>query len=186
MVDGMRRILLGSILLSWIMFMASVTVGGIGLGKFGLLQEMQAVLMGFSLSFEIARAILTGAVVAVLSVALWALMIAVSSDDDEHRDRVMSVGGAFAVMLLATSALMLFAVAVGAAQAVGMLFAIQMATLLSMLAAGGVEFAWEARPLVSVAQPEEDGVAARFARHLAVTSARLTAAGRADMDREPV
>ncbi|MFZ2101317.1 MAG: hypothetical protein WAU86_12210 [Oricola sp.] len=180
----MRRILLGSILLSWIMFMASVTVGGIGLGKTGLLQEMQAVLMGMSLSFETARAILTGVVVAVLSVALWALMIAVSSDDAEHRDRVVSVGGAFAVMLLAASAWMLFAVAVGAGQAVGMLFAIQVATLLSMLAAGGVEFAWEARPVASVAQSEEDGLAARFARHLAVTSARLSAIGPADRNGE--
>jgi hypothetical protein len=58
-----------------------------------------------------------------------------------------------------------------------MLFAIQMATLLSMLAAGGVEFAWEVRSLASA--PDRNARAEsppeRVSRHLAASSASLAA-----------
>ena len=61
----MRRILVGSILLSWIAFLVSVTVRGVGGAEHGLLAEMQLLLTvspAFSLSFGFARALLTGVV----------------------------------------------------------------------------------------------------------------------------
>jgi cytochrome bd-type quinol oxidase subunit 2 len=183
----MRRFLLGSILFSWIAFLASVTVGGLGHGGIGLLQELQRMLMEFPvfpMAFETARAILTGVVVATLSVTLWALMIAVTSSDNEHRERVMSVAAGFGLVLAVTSVWMIAAALSGAGEVAGMLFAIQVATLLSMFAAGGVEFAWEALLPASATETEEDGFAARFAKHLATSSARLAAMTQAGRDGE--
>jgi hypothetical protein len=181
----MRRLLHGGILLSWIAFTASVTVGGIGISKFGLLQELHFMLMSLSLGFEAARAILTGVIVAALSLMLWATMIAVTSSNDEHRERVMALGIAFTSLLAVTAFWLIVSAFVGLGSAAAMLFAIQMATLVSMLAAGGVEFAWEVRPLASAPESEQENLADRVSRQLAASSASLSAMTALSRDGEP-
>jgi len=186
MVDGMRRLLHGSILLSWIAFTASVTVGGLGFGETGLLQELQEILMLLPLGFEAARAILTGIVVATLSVMLWALMIAVTASGDEHRERVMSLGVGFASVLAVAALWMIAAAVAGAGTAAALLFAVQVATLLSMLASGGVELTWEVRSFASAPESDEDTLADRVSRQLAASSATLSAMTAVSHNGEPV
>jgi hypothetical protein len=53
-----------------------------------------------------------------------------------------------------------------------------------MFAAGGVEFAWEVLLPASAPETEEDGFAARFAKHLATSSARLAAMTQSGRDGE--
>lgn len=181
----MRRLLHASILLSWIAFTASVTVGGLGISRFSLLQEMQFVLMALPLEYGLARAILTGIVVATLSVMLWSLMISVTSSEDEHRERIWALGIGFS-SVLAIAALWLIAAAfVGLGTTAAMMFAIQVATLLSMLAAGGVEFAWEVRSLASAPDNQVDALSDRVSRQLAASSASLFAMSAASRDGEP-
>jgi len=183
----MRRILHGFILLSWIAFTASVTVGGLGFSQFSLLQELQFVLMAVPLGFETARAVLTGVIVATLAAMLWALMIAVTSAETEHRERVASVCAGFASVLAVTAAAMLAAAFTGLPTATAALFALQIATFLTMLAAGGVEFAWQARSMASAREQEADGFADRVSRQLAASSASLAAVTAASRDcGEPV
>ena len=97
----MRRILLGSILFSWIAFLAGVTMSGLPVGdaRNALLGGMQAVLTEgplFALTFEATRAVITATVTLTLSVILWSLMIAVTSDDNEYRERFYAVGAGIA------------------------------------------------------------------------------------------
>lgn len=189
MVDLMRRLLHASIMFSWIAFMASVTVGGIGLAPVGLLQEMQAALMALpflSPGFEAARAILTGVVVATLAAALWTAMVVTTTDREEHGDRVLAIAGGFSFVLIVCALSMLVAALAGAGSASAMLLGIQLATLLSMLASGGVEYAWEARPLASASSLEADGLAERVTRHMAASRARLAAASTTHRETEPV
>lgn len=182
----MRRLLHGSILISWIAFTASVSVGGLGLSRFNLLQEMQFVLMALSLDYGAARAITTGVVVATLSAMLWTTMIAVTSAAYEHRERMMSFAVGFSSVLAVTALWQVAAAFAGLGGAASTLFAIQMATLMSMLAAGGVEFAWEVRSLTSVPESEADNLAERVSRQLAASSASLAAITAASRDGEPV
>jgi hypothetical protein len=178
----MRRILHGFVLLSWIAFTASVTVSGLGFSRFSLLQELQFVLMAMPLGFEAARAVLTGVIVATLSAMLWATMIAVTSAANEHRERVMALGVGFSAVLAVSAVSMIAAAFTGLPTATATLFAVQMATLLSMLAAGGVEFAWEVRSPASAPEPEADGFADRVSRQLAASSASLAAVTAASRD----
>lgn len=143
----MRRIVSGSILFGWIAFLAGVVVRGMGLGEHGLLQEMQFILMespAFSLSLEAARAVITAVVVMALTIALWAMMFALATDRAERDERLMSLAAAFSFVLVVSAVAQLVAIIAGAPHVLAMLFAVQMATLLSMLAAGGVELAWHA------------------------------------------
>jgi hypothetical protein len=186
----MRRLLLGSILFSWIAFLAGVTMSGLPVGdaRNALLGSMQAVLTEgplFALTFEATRAVITATVTLTLSVILWSLMIAVTSDDNEYRERFYAVGAGIAWTLGVCAVWMVAALLNGASDAIANLFAIQAATLLAMLAAGGVEVAWEARSLASASEEEDDFGAARLiTEHMATSSARLAAVGRAGRDRE--
>jgi len=142
----MRRILTGSILLGWIAFLAAVVVRGTSAAEHGLLYEMQLMLVdspAFSLSTELARGILTGVIVLTLTAGLWALMFALATGESERRERVVSLAGAFSVALVICSILTFVATVAGAPQVVGMLFSIQLATLVSLLGSVAVELAWE-------------------------------------------
>lgn len=171
----MRRILIGSILASWLAILASVTIGGLGIGDTGLLRELERVLMELPLvplAFETARAILTGVVMSTLTIVLWAMMIAVTSGADERRDRIVAVAAGFAWVLVVTSVWMVVAAIAGAGGAIAMLLAIQVTTILTMLAAGAVEYAWDAR-LSESREEEPDSFSVRIARQLASSSAHL-------------
>lgn len=183
----MRRILVGSILLSWIAFLASVTVRGVGGAEHGLLAEMQLLLTAspaFSMSYGLAKAVLTGVVVVTLTAALWALMIAVSAAEEERRERTVSLGGAFAWVLTVTAVLMVMSIFAEAPQALTMLFAIQVATLASMLAAGGVEVAAEVLRSVSSDETAEPKPVAPI-RQFTPGRAGLALVGPPANDREP-
>jgi|GEM_PF-2518800 len=183
----MRRILVGSILLSWIAFLVSVTVRGVGGAEHGLLAEMQLLLTvspAFSLSFGFARALLTGVVVVTLTAVLWALMIAVSAAEEERRERTVSLVGAFAWVLTVTAMLTITSIFAEAPQALTMLFAIQIATLASMMAAGGVEIAAEVLRSVSSDQATEPKPVAAI-RQFTPGHAGLALVATPANDREP-
>lgn len=181
----MRRILTGSILLGWIAFLAGAVVRGTGIGEHGLLYEMQLMLVdspAFSVSVELARGILTGVIVLTLTAALWALMFAFATGEDERRERITALGTAFAVTLLVCSILIFVATVAGSAQVVGMLFSIQMATLFSLLAAVAVEIAWELGLAGSPAEAAENEAVQQRAA-LSMASLGLSAFGPPANDR---
>ena len=181
----MRRILTGSILLGWIAFLAGAVVRGTGIGEHGLLYEMQMMLVdspALSLSTELARGLLTGVIVLTLTAALWALMFALATGEEERRERVTALGAAFSVALVVCSILIFVSTVAGSAQAVGMLFSIQMATLFSLLAAFAVEIAWELGLAGSHSESvENDAVQQRAA--LSMASLGLSAFGPPANDR---
>ena len=132
--------------MGWIAFLAGALVRGTGVGELGLLYEMQLMLVespAFSLTAELARGILTGVIVLTLTAALWALMFALATGEEERRERITTLGAAFSVVLVVFSILILVATVAGSPHVVGMLFSTQMATLFSLLAAVAVEMAWE-------------------------------------------
>ncbi|GAB4352075.1 MAG: hypothetical protein Kow0026_09450 [Oricola sp.] len=147
---------------------------------------MQFVLMAFSIEYGMARTILTGVIVATLSIMLWSAMIAVTSDGAEHRERVASLGFGFSAVLAVTASWMIAAAFAGLGGVAVTLFAVQVATLLSMLAAGGVEYAWEVRSLASAPEPGTDTLSERVSRQLAASSASLAAMHAAAREGEPV
>ncbi|QKV17991.1 hypothetical protein [Oricola thermophila] len=156
--------------------MASVTAGGIGIGSTGLLWELHGALMNLPASpfgFETARAVLTGFVVAALSVALWALMMVVVAGENERRERFVAMAVGFGFVLVVVSVLQIVSALAGSGAASAMLFAIQAATLLSMLAAGGLEFAWEDRASASAAESETEALSERIGNQLAASRAGL-------------
>lgn len=185
----MRRILLGSILFSWIAFLVAVVTRGWGAAGHGLLYEMQAVLIdvpGLAGDFAVGRAILTAIIVVTLTAVLWALMIAVATDEEERRERVLSLGAAFAWVLLAAGFGMLAATFIGVPQAVPLFLAIKLSTLVTLLAAGGVELAWTTTRAESLPVIEPRDSAGHLARQMATFSARLAAMGTPANDyREP-
>jgi cytochrome bd-type quinol oxidase subunit 2 len=182
----MRRILTGSILVGWIAFLAGVVARGTGVAEHGLLYEMQLMLVesaAITLPIGIARGFLTGVIVLSLTAALWALMFALATDEKEQRERVMSLAAAFGCVLLVCAFMIVVATVAGAPQVVGMLLSIQMATLVSMLAAGGVEIAWQLQLTGSPAASDEPDAAYRVARSMAVPG--FSAFGPPANDREP-
>ena len=181
----MRRLVIGSILLGWIAFLAGIVVRGIGAGEHGLLQEMQFILMespAISMSLETARAVLTGIVVLTLTVALWALMFAVATDRTERRERFMALGAAFCLVMAVSVVALVTAILASAPQAVAMLFAIQMATLMSMLAVGGVELGWDVAMQTSTDAAEKVEAGLQTARPVRPAKRRLTLIGAAAND----
>lgn len=183
----MRRILTGSILLGWIAFLAGVVVRGTGAADHGLLYELQLMLVEspvFSLTTELARGILTGAIVLTLTAGLWALMFALATGESERRERVISLAAAFSVALLVCTILIFVATVAGAPQAVGMLFAIQLATLISLLGSVAVELAWELG-LAGSASEAAEAEAGQQRAALSMASLGLSAFGPPANDRGP-
>jgi len=181
----MCRILTGSILLGWIAFLAGAVVRGTGVGEHGLLYEMQLMLVdspAFSLSAELARGILTGVIVLTLTAALWALMFAFATGQEERRERVTALATAFSVTLLVCSILIFVATVAGSPQVVGMLFSIQMATLFSLLAAVAVELVWELGLAGSSSAADESEAGYQRAA-LSMASLRLSSFGPPANDR---
>lgn len=123
----------------------------------------------------IARAVLTVLSAITLAVMLWALMFAVSTDGEDVRERRLTMVIAFGWTLLMIAFATLISAVDGRAMTVPNLFAMQMATLLSMLAAAGVEYGWEARLLASEPENENAVLAKRMTSRMAITSARLAA-----------
>jgi cytochrome bd-type quinol oxidase subunit 2 len=175
----MRRFLTGSILLGWIAFLAGALLRGTGIGEQGLLYEMQLILVdspAFSLTADLARGILTGVIVLTLTAALWALMFALATGEEERRERITTLGAAFSVVLVVCSILILVATVTGSPHVVGMLFSIQMATLFSLLAAVAVEMAWELGLAGSPSEVAETEAGQQRAA-LSMASLRLSAFG---------
>lgn len=174
----MRQLLSGSIFFSWMAFALAITVGGLPQsgGSAGLISEMQRLLTEpafLGLSSEMARGIITVMVAITLALMLWALMFSLTGGEDDYPERMTAEAAAFSWTLGVTGLWMLIAMSLGGTSALPALFAIHMVTLVSMLAAGGVEFAWEGRPVARTAKHAEERIARRLAAHMAQTSARL-------------
>ncbi|TCD14485.1 hypothetical protein [Oricola cellulosilytica] len=174
----MRQLLSGSIFFSWMAFALAVTVGGLPQtgASAGLLREMQRLLTEpafLGLSSGMAQGVITVMVAVTLALMLWALMFSLTGGDDDYPERMTAEAAAFSWTLGVTGLWMLIAMAIGGTSALPALFVIYMVTLVSMLAAGGVEFAWEGRPVARNAKHAEERMARRLAAHMALSSARL-------------
>lgn len=144
----MRRILYFSLLFQWIGFLAVISAGGLGTGDSGLLAASERLLTnpeGFALGQEWARMVITLIAVATLSVSLWAMILAVGDEAEARRDRILALAIAFSWTMIAGVLCMGGAVIGGAPELLLPLSAIQLSTLLTALAAGGVEFGLEGR-----------------------------------------
>lgn len=161
---------------------------GQGAGEFGLLLELQTIIAavsGVAGNFPLGRALLTGFVVITLTAMLWALMIAVATDEEEREERVVSLGAAFAWVLFSAGVCLLAATYAGAPVAIEMLVSIQIATLATLLAVGGVEVAWSKVQADAAVAPGQGEPTVKLARQMASFSARLAMLGTPANDREP-
>lgn len=173
----MRRIFVFSILFQWIAFLIAAAADGLGLSVsgYGLLADAQRVLTSpdmLGLDLVTARMLITFIVICTLSVALWALMLSATDAGEVRQDRLMALGIAFSWTMLAASICLGGALLVGAYGVVRVLAAVQAATLLSAVAAGGVEFAMES-PVSAKARPEARHEDLPRPAQMAVESARI-------------
>jgi hypothetical protein len=179
----MQRLLTGSILFSWIALMMAAAAGTIwpaGDGS-GLLRAILSTLTdphSIGLAPSVARALITVLASITLAVMLWALMFAVSTGGKDASERRLSMVIAFGWALAMIAVATVVAMIGGSTAILPNLFAMQMASLLSMLAAGSVEYAGEARLLASAPENANALLAKRLTAHMATTSARLAAAAR--------
>lgn len=178
--ETIRRLLSGSILASWIAFAIAVAAHGAGPqgSGHGLLRELQAMLMDPSmgaLSAQVSGAVVMLVASATLAAMLWAMMFVVCTGRDDFRERMLALTIAFSWMLAIPAVATTVALVTGPGGALTDLFALHWATLLSMLVAGGVEFAWEGRPLASAPEDRNQLMARKLTSHMAVASARLAA-----------
>jgi hypothetical protein len=176
----MRRILTGTVLFCWISILVSLAVTGFGTSetRIGLLTMMQLSLTEgpfLALSTDTARGIVTGAVVVTLSAILWSLMIAITSAASDFRERIVCMGSGFACTFALCTIWSVIAAMADNGALLATIAALQALTLLTMLAAGGIEFAWEARLPAASEDMTGEADARLAARQMALTSAKLAA-----------